>query len=66
MSGLACCRAVLDLPKWQKSGGRDFVFYHSHPDFKLSNTEETDAFLGTICGSFQWATMVGTLPVQQH
>lgn len=48
----------MSLPRWQKSGGRDFVFYHSHPSLILGSEAEHAAFLGTICGNFLWATML--------
>ncbi len=49
---------LLELPKWRRSGGRDFVFYHSHPGFAWGSEGETSEFLGTLCGALQWATML--------
>ena len=49
---------LLELPKWRRSGGRDFVFYHPHPGFVWGSESETTDFLGTLCGALQWATML--------
>ncbi|BDA47928.1 probable arabinosyltransferase ARAD2 [Coccomyxa sp. Obi] len=51
-------RAVMSLQRWQRGGGRDFVFYHSHPSLTVGDEAQHAAFLGTICGNFQWATML--------
>ena len=48
----------MSLQRWQRGGGRDFVFYHSHPSLTVGDEAQNAAFLGTICGNFQWATML--------
>jgi hypothetical protein len=53
---------MMNLPRWQRGGGRDFVFYHSYPDMRLGSEAQTADFLGILCGRFQWATMI----VQEH
>jgi hypothetical protein len=32
------------LPRWKRSGGRDFVFFHSHPGFEWDDIATTTAF----------------------
>ena len=32
------------LPKWQRSGGRDFAFYHSHSGFEWESLEITNKY----------------------
>ena len=41
-------RKMLELPRWRKNGGRDFVFYDSHPGFV--DGEAANAFLDMNCG----------------
>lgn len=48
----------MSLQRWQRGGGRDFVFYHSHPSLTVGDEAQHAAFVGTICGNFQWATML--------
>lgn len=47
------CRAVMGLPRWKRTGGRDFVFYHSHPGFEWDDLDVTTAYQETICNDFQ-------------
>ena len=46
-------RAVMGLPRWRRTGGRDFVFYHSHPGFEWDDLDITNAYQETICNDFQ-------------
>ncbi|CAL5229778.1 g13167 [Coccomyxa viridis] len=55
---LSAYRAVMGLPRWKRTGGRDFVFYHSHPGFEWDDLDVTTAYQETICNDFQWATML--------
>ena len=41
------------LPKWQKNGGRDFAFYHSHSGFEWDNVETTNQYQDMMCQDFQ-------------
>ena len=43
----------MGLPRWKRTGGRDFVFYHSHPGFEWDDLEVTTAYQDTICNDFQ-------------
>ena len=43
----------MGLPRWKRTGGRDFVFYHSHPGFKWDDLDVTTAYQDTICNDFQ-------------
>ena len=47
------CRAVMGLPRWKRTGGRDFVFYHSHPGFEWDDLDVTTAYQEIICNDFQ-------------
>lgn len=53
-----CCRAIMGLPRWKRSGGRDFVFFHSHPGFEWDDLAMTTVYQETVCEDFQWATML--------
>jgi hypothetical protein len=53
---LLACRAVMGLPRWKRTGGRDFVFYHSHPGFEWDDLDITNAYQETICNDFQVST----------
>ena len=46
-------RAVMGLPRWKRTGGRDFVFYHSHPGFEWDDLDVTTAYQETVCNDFQ-------------
>lgn len=46
-------RAIMALPRWQKSGGRDFVFYHSHSGFEWDDLETTNKYQEMLCHDFQ-------------
>ena len=48
----------MSLPRWKRGGGRDFVFYHSHPGIDLGGDAQNGAFAATVCGQMQWATMI--------
>ncbi len=48
----------MSLPRWQRGGGRDFVFYHSHPALSLGGEAQDAAFAAALCGPLQWATML--------
>ena len=43
----------MGLPRWKRTGGRDFVFYHSHPGFEWDDLDITNAYQETICNDFQ-------------
>ena len=43
----------MGLPRWKRTGGRDFVFYHSHPGFEWDDLDVTTAYQDTICNDFQ-------------
>ncbi len=43
----------MGLPRWKRTGGRDFVFYHSHPGFEWDDLDVTTAYQETICNDFQ-------------
>ena len=47
------CRAIMALPKWQKYGGRDFAFYHSHSGFEWDDMETTNQYQDMMCQNFQ-------------
>ena len=53
VEGIGLCRAVMGLPRWKRTGGRDFVFYHSHPGFEWDDLDVTTAYQDTICNDFQ-------------
>ncbi|CAL8469167.1 g8708 [Coccomyxa elongata] len=55
---LAAYRAIMELPRWQRSGGRDFVFYHSHSGFEWDDLETTNKYQEMLCHDFQWATFI--------
>ena len=46
-------RAIMALPKWQRSGGRDFAFYHSHSGFEWEDLETTNKYQDMLCNDFQ-------------
>ena len=52
------CRALLALPRWVASGGRDFTFYHAHPGLSMGSEEADANFASVICNNFQWATLL--------
>ena len=41
------------LPKWQRNGGRDFTFYHSHSGFEWDDMETTNKYQDMMCQDFQ-------------
>ena len=41
------------LPKWQRSGGREFAFYHSHSGFEWENLDTTNKYQEMLCNDFQ-------------
>lgn len=43
----------MGLPRWKRTGGRDFVFYHSHPGFEWDDLDVTNAYQETLCVDFQ-------------
>ena len=53
MRGVSARRAVMGLPRWKRTGGRDFVFYHSHPGFEWDDLDVTTAYQETVCNDFQ-------------
>ncbi len=52
------CSALLKLPRWVASGGRDFVFYHSYPGLSMGTAQADATFASVVCKNFQWATML--------
>ena len=52
------CRALLELPRWVASGGRDFTFYHSYPGLSMGSEEADANFASVICNNLQWATLL--------
>ncbi len=48
----------MGLPRWRRTGGRDFVFYHSHPGFEWDDLAVTTAYQDMMCVDFQWATVL--------
>ena len=52
------CSALLKLPRWVASGGRDFVFYHSYPGLSMGSAQADATFASVVCNNFQWATML--------
>ena len=46
-------RAIMALPKWQRSGGRDFAFYHSHSGFEWEDVDITNKYMDMLCQDFQ-------------
>ncbi len=46
------------LPRWRRTGGADFVFFHAHPGFEWDDVEQTTEMQTLLCNDFQWATMV--------
>ncbi|EIE21518.1 hypothetical protein COCSUDRAFT_66927 [Coccomyxa subellipsoidea C-169] len=55
---LSSYRAIMGLPRWRRTGGRDFVFYHSHPGFEWDDLAVTTAYQDMMCVDFQWATVL--------
>ncbi|CAL8469510.1 g9051 [Coccomyxa elongata] len=55
---LSSYRAIMGLPRWRRTGGRDFVFYHSHPGFEWDDLAMTTAYQDMLCVDFQWATVL--------
>ena len=47
---------MLNLPRWKLNGGRDFVFYDSHPGFVAGHSAPT--FVGMFCNEFRHATHI--------
>lgn len=43
------CRAIMGLPRWKRSGGQDFVFFHSHPGFEWDDLATTTAYQDMVC-----------------
>ena len=43
------CRAIMGLPRWKRSGGQDFVFFHSHPGFEWDDLATTTAYQDMAC-----------------
>lgn len=58
------CRALLKLPRWVASGGRDFVFYHSYPALSMGSVQADATFASVFCDNFQWATMLAAEQVR--
>lgn len=56
--GTVSRRAMMALPKWQRSGGRDFAFYHSHSGFEWEDLETTNKYQEMLCSDFQVGTQV--------
>ena len=48
----------MGLPRWKRTGGRDFVFYHSHPGFEWDDLDVTTAYQETICNDFQASLLI--------
>lgn len=46
------------LPRWRRSGGADFVFFHAHPGFEWDDVDVTTDMQSLLCNDLQWATMV--------
>ena len=59
------CRALLELPRWVASGGRDFTFYHSYPGLSMGSEEADANFASVICNNFQWATLLAAEQVMR-
>ena len=58
------CSALLRLPRWVASGGRDFVFYHSYPGLSMGSAQADVTFASVLCKNFQWATMLAAEQVR--
>lgn len=56
--------ALISLPRWQHNGGRDFVFYDSHPGFAQGNSAPT--FVGMFCNEFRHATHIVVESAQRN
>ena len=41
------------LPRWQETGGRDFVFYHSHSGYEWDDVDTTNKYQEMLCHDFQ-------------
>lgn len=54
-------RAIMALPKWQRGGGRDFVFYHSHSGFEWDDLATTNKYQEMLCHDFQVGLLLRTL-----
>ena len=52
---------MMALPRWRASGGRDFVFYHSHSGFEWENLETTNKYQEMLCHDFQVCLSFSTL-----
>ena len=46
-------RAIMALPRWQRNGGRDFAFYHSHSGFEWEDVDITNMYMDVLCQDFQ-------------
>ena len=51
-------RSMMALPRWRRSGGADFVFFHAHPGFEWDDVDVTTDLQSLLCNDFQWAAMV--------
>lgn len=49
---------MMALPRWRRSGGADFVFFHAHPGFEWDDVDVTTDLQSLLCNDFQWAAMV--------
>jgi hypothetical protein len=49
---------MMGLPRWRRTGGHDFVFFHSHPGFEWDDLSVTTAYQEMLCMDFQWATVL--------
>lgn len=41
------------LPRWQETGGRDFVFFHSHSGYEWDDVDTTNKYQEMLCHDFQ-------------
>lgn len=46
------------LPRWRRTGGLDFVFFHSHPGFEWEDVDITNEMQSLLCNDLQWAVFV--------
>jgi hypothetical protein len=47
----------MNLPKWLRNGGQDFVFFYSHPGFEWDDLDMTTMFQDMVCKDFAWSTV---------
>lgn len=50
------------LPRWQRNGGRDFAFYHSHSGFEWEDVDITNKYMDVLCQDFQVCFLMHICP----